>query len=199
MIKFRNTLSIKSEGWQDGYGTFTYSFRDKDRVMETARLISEKFKTGDFDNYFGLVSNEDVMKMISGKAISPEEAQTNFEKILSINDLNSEIGYYTVRKKETDEFIGLYKIIMIENGEAEIGYSLLPDFWNMGYGSEISEELVKYAKTIPQINCLVAITDPENYASKRILKKSGFKSVKICEIDNLPSEIFKLVLKNANP
>ena len=51
-------------------------------VMESNRLIFEKFKKEDFDDYFKLVGNEDVMKMISGKAIPEKEALYNNNKFL---------------------------------------------------------------------------------------------------------------------
>ena len=53
--------------------------------------------------------------------------------------------------------------------KAELGYIFLPKFWGKGYGSQISRTIVNYAKTVPEIKILVAIIDPQNTASKRIL------------------------------
>ena len=160
--------------------------------MESNRLIFEKFKKADFNNYFKLVGNEEVMKMISGKAIPEKDALQKFQKILLINNAHPEIGVYCIKHKETNKFIGLGKIVMVGDREAEIGYALLPDNWNMGYGHEISQELVKYAKSINYIDSLIAITDPENTASKRILAKSHFTLHQVCTIEDLPAEIYKL-------
>jgi [ribosomal protein S5]-alanine N-acetyltransferase len=161
-------------------------------MIETIRLVFKKFKEEDFADYFSLVGNEDVMKMISGNALSRDEALLKFEKILSTGKANPETGYYSIRIKETNAFIGLGKIVMTGKREAEIGYALLPESWNQGFGSEISVELVKYAKSINYIDSLIAIIDPENLASKRILAKSKFKLYRVCEIDHLPAEIYKL-------
>lgn len=161
-------------------------------MIETIRLVFKKFKEEDFADYFSLVGNEDVMKMISGNALSKDEALLKFEKILSIGKTNPETGYYSIRIKESNTFIGLGKIVMTGKREAEIGYALLPETWKSGYGSEISEKLINYAQSINYIDSLIAIIDPENLASKRILAKSKFKLSRLCEIDHLPAEIYKL-------
>lgn len=162
--------------------------------MKSERLIFEKFKKEDFPLYFLLTGNEEVMKMISGKALSKEEALNRFENILSINNQVKELGYFIVKNIQDGSFIGLAKIVMLEKKEAEIGYSLLPENWGKGYGSEISETLVKKAKRFNVIECLIAIVDPENTASKKILKKSHFKLNQVCEMEGLPAEIYKLNL-----
>ena len=160
--------------------------------MKSERLFFEKFKKQDFHLYFQLTGNEQVMKMISGKAFSKEEALIRFENILSLNNQFKELGYFIVRNIQADGFIGLAKIILLEKKEAEIGYSLLPKNWGKGYGSEISETLIEEAKRFKFIETLVAIIDPENIASKKILEKNHFTLNEVCELEGLPAEIYKL-------
>ena len=151
--------------------------------MKSERLIFKKFKKEDFPLYFQLTGNEQVMKMISGKALSKEEALQRFENILILNKKVKELGYFIVKSIHDGSFIGLAKIVLHENKEAEIGYSLLPENWGKGYGSEISRALVKEAKHFDFIESLVAIIDPENIASKKILEKSHFNLVQACEME----------------
>ena len=74
--------------------------------------------------------------------------------------------------------------------EAELGYSLLPEFWGRGYGREITEHLMHLALQEPDLDRVYAITDPDNIASRKILLHLGFVSEKKGEMDGLPSEIF---------
>jgi len=159
--------------------------------METQRTILKKISCKNFDNYFKLYGNEDVMKLITGMAYPKDEAMRKFENVIETNLNNKDIGYFGIYLKYTEEFIGIGKIVMTTNDEAEIGYVLLPEYWNQGYGSEISEGLVSHAKLNNGIKSLIAIIDPENAASKKILLKSGFVLEKVCRIDNLPAEIYK--------
>lgn len=166
--------------------------------MKSGRLSFAKFNKNDFELYFRLMGNENVMKMISGEPLAIDEAKIKFERVLRINEAYPEIGYFVVREIKTSHFIGLAKIVVTEGEEAEIGYALLPAYWGLGYGSEISEKLVEKAQSLDFIKNLVAIIDPLNEASKRILKKSDFIFEKSCEIDGLPGEIYRLKLPSTS-
>ncbi|RDU37174.1 N-acetyltransferase [Neobacillus piezotolerans] len=152
-------------------------------------ITLQKFDSTDFNNYFLLVSNEQVMSMITERSIPLEEAQGKFQKILKRNENYKTFGSYKVYN-HTNEFIGLGSLILNEekNDEAEIGYMLLPQYWGKGYGSVIAEALINKAKNT-DVNRLTAIIDPKNKSSRKILLKSGFHSEKICEIEGLPGEI----------
>ena len=153
-------------------------------------LYFVKFKAKDFNDYFQLVSNEQVMAQITERAISLEEAQINYQKLLARNDKYELFGSYKVYDRLTDFYIGLGHITINEHlsGEAEIGYMILPQYWGKGYGQSMAKHLIEYAKQT-NVHTLTAIIDPENIPSRKILLKNGFTSVKICEIGGLPGEI----------
>ncbi|MBN1651023.1 MAG: GNAT family N-acetyltransferase [Bacteroidales bacterium] len=160
--------------------------------MKTKRLIFSPFEKSDFNNYYRLVKDKHVMRMITGKPLSYEEAQAKFNVILQVNKAHKEIGYFIVRKSDTKTFIGLAKIVITQEQEAEIGYSLLPEHWGKGYASEISEELVRSSSKLNYINTLIAIIDPENGASRKILQKSNFKLERTGTIEGLAAEFYRL-------
>ena len=159
------------------------------------QLKFKKFRENDFEDYFKLVSSEQVMAQITERAIPLNEAHANFQKLLKRNGNYEEFGSYKVNDSVTGEYIGLGHLILNENEteEAEIGYMLLPEFWGNGYGNTIAKQLIELAKNT-KINKLKAIIDPENIPSRKILIKQGFTSEKICEIDGLPGEILGKVL-----
>ena len=163
--------------------------------MRSDQLTFEKFGKGDFDLYFRLVSDENVMIMITGMSLSRSEALTKFEKILKINEESSQFGYYTIRTKPDGHFIGLAKLVSTKEDEAEAGYMLLPEYWGKGFGTLISQSLIRHSEGIESLKNLIAIIDPENQASKRILEKGGFKLDEVCELDGLPAEIYSLHLR----
>ena len=158
-------------------------------------LIFNKFETKDFNDYFKLVSNEQVMAQITERAIPLDEAQVNYQKLLQRNGKYEIFGSYKVHDSMTKEFIGLGHLTLNENKtqEAEIGYMLLPEYWGKGYGNTIAKQLIELAKET-KVTVLKAIIDPENIPSRKILIKQGFTSEKICKIDGLPAEILSRVL-----
>ncbi|PAQ15752.1 GNAT family N-acetyltransferase [Bacillaceae bacterium SAOS 7] len=154
------------------------------------QLNYKKFEAKDFNDYFQLVSNEQVMAQITERAIPLEEAQADYQKLLERNGKHELYGSYKVYDSVTDEFIGLGHVTLNEDRteEAEIGYMLLPAYWRKGYGNTIAEQLIELAKQT-ELKILKAIIDPVNIPSRKILIKQGFTSEKVCEMDGLPGEI----------
>ena len=156
------------------------------------RIYMQKFGSDkDFEDYFSLVANEKVMAMVTERAIPLEEARNDFKLLLCKNEKHGEFGIFKVLETATNNFIGLGKLEINENdfSEAGLGYLLLPEFWENGYGSEIAEILLNKAEESKALHRITAIIDPKNIASKKILLKNNFISEKMCEIDGLPGEI----------
>ncbi|WP_435368165.1 GNAT family N-acetyltransferase [Sporosarcina luteola] len=151
------------------------------------KLRLAKFKNDDFEKYYALVSNESVMAQITERAIPLDEAEVNYRKLLERNSKHGLFGSYKVFD---EDYIGLGHVTVNEDNpqEAEIGYMLLPAYWNKGYGTLIAAELIELAKHT-NVNRLTAVIDPENIPSRKILLKHGFTSEKVCEIGGLPGEI----------
>ncbi|MCZ4317649.1 GNAT family N-acetyltransferase [Aequorivita viscosa] len=63
-----------------------------------------------------------------------------------------------------------------------------------GYGSEIAETLVNLGKNTQEIENLIAIIDPVNTASQKILEKQGFQWDYDGEYIGLPAAYFKMKL-----
>lgn len=78
--------------------------------------------------------------------------------------------------RETDELIGTVglKHISTQHRSAEIGYELLPAFWNRGYMTEALQVLLAYAFEVLQLHTISANIDPGHVASRRVLEKLGF-------------------------
>jgi len=163
-------------------------------LFESNRLVYNRFLNSDSALYRLLTSNQDVMRMITEKPLSASESEAAFGKILSFNDSENFIGYYKIALKTDGLFAGLAKFVPDTNGEAEIGYMLLPDFWHQGFGTEICRFLIDLARQINGIRNLNAIIDPENFASKAILKKCGFNLRSSGFYDGLPGEEYMLSL-----
>jgi len=163
-------------------------------IHHSKRLSFKKFQEDEFDLYFQLASNEQVMHYITGKAVLEDNARIRYQAILNHNELHQELGYFKINLQSKHSFIGLGKLEFTKEGEAELGYSMLPGFWGNGYGSEISAWLVEKALTIPSLKQLMAIIDPKNIASEKILSKQNFTLTETKMMGNLPAAIYHLKL-----
>lgn len=66
--------------------------------MMNKKVLFEKFTTNDFNSYFKLVSNYEVMKMITEKVLTHEEALRDFNKIIETNSIHPILGTYDPRQ-----------------------------------------------------------------------------------------------------
>ena len=160
-------------------------------------LKLEKFSAHDFALYFLLVNDIRVMEMITERVLELNEAQDDFIKLLANNALHENFGSYKILSAETDTFIGFAKLEIKETNseEAELGYMILPEYWGKGIAGTTSALLVETAKKQQQLAKLVAIIDPKNAASRKILINNQFISKEFIDFDGLPGEILELKLK----
>lgn len=63
-------------------------------------------------------------------------------------------------------------------GQATIGYGLVPHSWGNGYATEAVLALIDICRAHPDVRTLAADTTHENVASQRVLAKTGFRLVR---------------------
>ncbi|SRR5258708_4097277 len=61
----------------------------------------------------------------------------------------------------------------VRGSTAELGFILNPRYWNRGYATEATIEVVRWLSTLPNVNRIWATCDTENAASSRVLEKAG--------------------------
>ena len=153
----------------------------------------EKYSDKDKEQYEALVFNEEAMKMNLGRAFTKEEAEMFFQAVLEQNAEEGVLGFYKVCVSDSgaDEFIGMGALSDNEEyGAVEIEYMLLPKFWNRGLGTELVKKLIAMSKD-SGYERVVAITDPGNTYSKKILTKEGFSLAKeYVNDDGEPAELY---------
>ncbi|MEI5994973.1 GNAT family N-acetyltransferase [Candidatus Enterococcus mansonii] len=155
----------------------------------TKQLTFEFYQENDFQLYYELTKDSNVMHYITEKAETESEAVTNFKKILSYNTAhNDQTGYYKFFNQET--YIGFGKLSWDEDNKIEIGYMLLPIHWGKGYANQLITILLNLIKQSEQLSesTIYAIIDPSNDASKHLLENHQFESVWQGVEEGLPSE-----------
>lgn len=145
----------------------------------TTRLIVRKFEEKDLENLYLLLSNKDVMKYLE-KPFTREHTK----EFLNNNGLTDTPRIYAVEHNKI--FVGYIIYHDYDVDSVEIGWVLLPSFWNNGFASELTEKMIKIAK---RNNKKVIIEcDKEQITTILIARKLNFLFVKY--VGNLC--IFKL-------
>lgn len=159
------------------------------------KIRLEKYKTNDFETYFELVQDDETMKYISGKGLNREEAAQKFASILEKGNVDENLGYFKVFD-ENNSLLGDCKLVYNNHldNSLEIGYLIRKEFWRKGFGSKICAHLLSEAKTkFPQLD-VMAVIDPANLASRKILINHGFESYFVDVENDLRTEKLRLNL-----
>lgn len=156
-------------------------------------LKFEKYLPSEFDDYFKIVSDDEVMKYITGKGLSVSQAKTKFDSLMELNQKEEKLGYFKVSLDSNH--IGSSKVERYRKDESlfEIGYILNKEFWGKGLATKIAQEMIRRAHQVDDSKDIIGIIDPENTGSRKILEKLGFQTYFKGIEDNMETE--KLILR----
>ncbi|MBP9777840.1 MAG: GNAT family N-acetyltransferase [Rickettsiaceae bacterium] len=146
--------------------------------LETERLILKTPKLTDLHNLTVLRSDYKVMQNTGyGVTQTNEEVKEYLNFAINYEEKHG-MGFFLVFEKESGDFVGeagLFHLLFDDTqSEIEVAYHLHKKFWSKGYATELTRTLVKWGFQHLSINRLVASTYPDNIASQKALKKSGF-------------------------
>ena len=146
------------------------------RFINSENIYLRAFTKKDLNLLHKLNSDPEVMKYVR-KPETPEETKKTLEKCLKSYDGNG-LGIWAAVHSDSKEFMGFYILREFENsGEIEIGYRLHQKFWGKGYATEMTNVLLDYAFDVLELKEIFAVTNPENIASEKVLKKCGLRKI----------------------
>ncbi|HKY55243.1 MAG TPA: GNAT family N-acetyltransferase [Anaerolineales bacterium] len=156
------------------------------KILETERLILRQFSTDDADFILKLLNEPSFIQNIGDRGVRTlEDARSYILRVPIASYEQNEFGLYLVSLKETGESIGMCGLIKREMLEdVDIGYAFLPRFWSKGFAVEAALAVKEYARKVIGLKRLVAITDPENQASIRVLEKIGLRFEKMVRLSD---------------
>ena len=158
------------------------------KILETQRLILRRVTVDDAGVILALLNEPSFIRNIGDRGVRTlEDARDYIINRLIASYENFGFGMYLVVMKDSGSPVGLCGLIRRDGlDDVDIGYAFLQQFWSNGYATESALAVKKYAKNIIGLKRLVAITDPANQGSIRVLEKIGLefeKMVKLSEDD----------------
>lgn len=145
-------------------------------MLKSTRLTYKLLTDDDFNLFYELYSNEEVMRYAYASRLeNHEEAITLFREVLD-NQTDCRKGkMYVACLSEDNTPIGIvdYEINFLneQGGVAEIGYFLLPEYWYEGFGPEMAQALIDDMFNETTIHRIQASCQAENVASEKIMQR----------------------------
>jgi RimJ/RimL family protein N-acetyltransferase len=144
-------------------------------ILNTERLRLEPISDSHLDGLLVLNSDPEVMRYITGKPQTREEAKALIERV---KRHWAEFGrsWWCFIEISTNEIIGAGCVQYLGHDPAnptELGWRLRKDKWHQGFASEAARCMAEFA--FNELNCteVAAVCHPDNNASAQVMKRLG--------------------------
>jgi RimJ/RimL family protein N-acetyltransferase len=145
-------------------------------IFQTERLRIREFNENDASFIVVLVNTDGWLKYIGDRNIKTDDQAREYLINGPIKSYyENGYGLYLVELIEEKIPIGMCGIIKRDTLEyPDIGYAFLPKYYGLGYAFEAAKQTLYHAEHHLKLNKILAITDPENSSSIKLLEKLGF-------------------------
>lgn len=144
-------------------------------ILTTERLRLRPMEPKDIDGFVRDLSDWEVQQWLSVPPFPyrPEDGAA-FLAIVRDNHNTSHPTVFVIADRHSDLALGTGAVDLKRDGTGELGYWLARPQWGRGLGREAMHALVRHVLGHPALRRLVAVTDPENLRSQRVLIDLGF-------------------------
>ena len=152
--------------------------------LETDRLIVRPITFDDAPFILTLLNEPSFLRFIGDKQVRTVEDARQY--ILNGPVASYErhgFGLCLMELRESNTPVGMCGILKREElPDPDIGFALMPDFWNKGLAFEAAAAVLKDARERLKLNRILAITSLDNDASINLLERLGFSFEEIIQL-----------------
>lgn len=144
--------------------------------LETTRLRLRGFRMADLDQLASIYGDSEVMRYIGlGLPMSREAASERLTAMIFRWETRR-IPIWAVEQKDSGELIGRCGFSpYLETDQIELSYTFARRRWSHGFASEAAQACLNFAQDRFAWPSVLARSHPENFASRRVLEKLGFR------------------------
>ena len=142
----------------------------------TERLLLRPLEPADAEAAHRLYSDADVMTFGSTVSRDLEETRERIARHMA-HQREHGFSFFAVELRETGELIGACGLVYAEwrGPDVEVGYRFLPAWWGKGIATEAAAACLAFAFDELGLDHVIAICDPANVASWRVMEKNGMR------------------------
>jgi ribosomal-protein-alanine N-acetyltransferase len=146
------------------------------KVVETERLVLRRVTPEDAAFILELINDPAWLRFIGDRGVRTLEGARDYisSSLVPMYERNG-FGLYLTELKDGGVPVGICGLIKRDSlDDVDVGFAFLPQFRGRGYGYESAAAVLEYGRETFGLKRIVAITNPENYDSQRLLVKLGF-------------------------
>jgi len=160
-------------------------------LLKTERLLINMITLDDAPFLKALMNDKDWILNIGDRGIRTIEDAEDFIKTRFFKSYKENgFGFYSMVIKDTFEMIGIVGLVNREGLEyIDIGYGILPEFRGQGFAYEATKSIYDYSKDTLKLKKIVAIVNPDNIRSIKLLQKIGLSFEKMVRLPGEDKDI----------
>lgn len=160
-------------------------------VLETERLNLRRLNVGDAGFVLELLNDESFLHNIGDRGVRTIEDAAQYILTGPVDSYARHgYGLWLVELKNAGTPTGICGLVKRDTlPDADIGYAFLPRFRSRGYAYESAAAVMSYASNALGLRRVLAITNPDNAGSIRVLEKIGLKFDRLIRLSEDAPEI----------
>jgi RimJ/RimL family protein N-acetyltransferase len=160
-------------------------------VLETKRLTLRRLSPADAEFILELLNDEAFLRFVGDKAVrSADDArQYILDGPVASYDRHG-FGLWLVELKDSGLPVGMCGLLKRDSlPDVDIGFAFLPAYRSQGYAFEAAAAVLSYGRREFGLKRIVAITNPDNAGSIRVLNKIGMRFERMISVSEGAPEI----------
>lgn len=150
------------------------SYRDR---LESDRLLTRFLLTDDAENWKLFLRNQQATEFFPESfRINPDAQANEWIERQQTRYRENRFGLQGLIEKSGGQFIGQCGLLAQEvDGiqHIEVGYHILPQYWNQGFAAEAARLFLNYGFRELQFERIISIIHIDNVRSQRVAMKNG--------------------------
>ncbi len=163
--------------------------------MESSRILYRRFHMDDFEALFEILKNDNVTRYLPDRTgISAERCAQWLGYFVKSYDETKPNLIYALIDKETNKLFGYAGVAYLKEFKLnEIMYGIHEEYWRQGLATEAAQ-MMKEVATQFKLKKVVALADPQNIGSNKILIKLGYNLKDIVDLWGMDLNYFEMEL-----
>ena len=160
-------------------------------MIETERLNLTHLANRDAEFIRGVLNEPSFLRFIGDRGVRTTDDACRYIQDGPVASY-ARYGYGLLRVglKADDTPIGICGVLKRDTlPEPDLGFSLLPAWWSMGYAHEAASAVMRHARDELGVGRILAITSVDNESSIRLLGKLEFRFERTIRLGDDPTEL----------
>lgn len=145
--------------------------------LKSNRIGFRPLEEKDLQNLVRLDTDPEVRAFFPDGVSTPELLREKIARSRA-SFLQNGFGEFSMTELQTNRFIGRAGFAALEDGEIEVGYLLLKEYWGQGLASEALAALLGWAGRSLSLPRILAYAPIDHLASLGVMRKAGMHYLK---------------------